>query len=157
MERGQPIGILNVKKSYYLLSLGCAKNTVDSDSIAQLLDASGYRGVEDARRAEVLIVNTCGFINAAKAESLQTLRELARRKRPDQYLIAAGCMAQRYGAELAAQVPGLDGVIGTRRWMDIVAFIERLRGRARPEPLFHLPDEATTVGDDERGDRKSVV
>ncbi|MFN4293176.1 MAG: 30S ribosomal protein S12 methylthiotransferase RimO [Thermoflexales bacterium] len=140
-----------MKKSYYLLSLGCAKNTVDSDSIAQLLDMSGYRGVEDARRADVLIVNTCGFIGPAREESVRHLRELAERKRRGQLLIAAGCLAQLWGAKLAEAVPGLDGVIGTRRWMDIVAFIERLRGRARPEPLFHLPDEATTVGDDERG------
>ncbi|GIV84037.1 MAG: ribosomal protein S12 methylthiotransferase RimO [Candidatus Roseilinea sp.] len=151
MERGQPLGILNVKKSYYLLSLGCAKNTVDSDSIAQLLNASGYRGVEDVRRADVLIVNTCGFIGPAREESLRHLRDLAERKRHGQLLIAAGCLAQLWGAKLAEAVPGLDGVIGTRRWMDIVAFIERLRGRARPEPLFHLPDEAMSVGDDERG------
>lgn len=140
-----------MKKSYYLLSLGCSKNTVDSDSIAQLLNASGYRGVEQARQADVLIVNTCGFIGPARDESVRHLRELAERKRRGQLLIAAGCLAQLWGPKLAEAVPGLDGVIGTRRWMDIVEFIERVRRRARPEPLFHLPDEATTVGDDERG------
>ncbi len=139
------------KKSYYLLSLGCSKNTVDSDGIAQLLNASGYRGVEHARQADVLIVNTCGFIGPAREESIRHLRELAERKKRHQLLIAAGCLAQLWGPRLAQTVPGLDGVIGTRRWMDIVAFIERVRGRIRPEPLFHLPDEATTVGDDERG------
>jgi ribosomal protein S12 methylthiotransferase len=137
--------------TYYLVNLGCSKNAVDAASMAQLLDESGMTASESARQAEVLIVNTCGFINAAKAESLNTLRELARRKRPDQYLIAAGCMAQRYGAELAAQVSGLDGVIGTRRWMDILDLIRRLRARKHPEPLYHLPTEATTVGSDERG------
>ncbi|BCX05979.1 MAG: ribosomal protein S12 methylthiotransferase RimO [Candidatus Roseilinea sp.] len=140
-----------MKKSYYLLSLGCSKNTVDSDSIAQLLNASGYRGVENARQADVLIVNTCGFIGPARDESIRHLRALAERKKRHQLLIAAGCLAQLWGPKLVEAVPGLDGVIGTRRWMDIVAFIERVRGRARPEPLFHLPDEATTVGDDERG------
>ena len=139
------------KKSYYLLSLGCAKNTVDSDSIAQLLNASGYRGVESARQADVLIVNTCGFIGPARDESIRHLRELAARKKRDQLLIAAGCLSQLWGPKLAEAVPGLDGVIGTRRWMDIVEFIERVRGRLRPEPMFHLPGEATTVGDDERG------
>lgn len=54
-------------------------------------------------------------------------------------------------------MPGLDGVIGTRRWMDILSFIERVRGRAHPAPLFHLPDEATTVGDDERGVLRAAV
>lgn len=85
------------QNTYYLVNLGCSKNAVDAASMAQLLDESGMTALDQARHAEVLIVNTCGFINAAKAESLQTLRELARHKRPDQYLIAAGCMAQRYG------------------------------------------------------------
>jgi len=138
-------------KSYYLLSLGCAKNTVDSDSIAQLLNASGYCGVESARQADVLIVNTCGFIGPARDESIRHLRELAARKKRGQLLIAAGCLSQLWGSRLAEAVPGLDGVIGTRRWMDIVEFIERVRGRLRPEPMFHLPGEAATVGDDERG------
>jgi ribosomal protein S12 methylthiotransferase len=145
------------KNQYYLLSLGCSKNTVDSESIAQLLNGSGMRGVDDARRAEVLIVNTCGFINAAKAESVNTLRELAAGKKRDQLLIAAGCMAQRYGHELVAQVPGLDGVIGTRRWMDILELIGRLRARKHPEPLYHLPTEAATVGTDEHGVLRAAV
>jgi len=138
-------------KFYYLLSLGCAKNTVDSNSIAQILDESGYQAVAEARQADVLIVNTCGFIGPAREESIHHLRALAARKRRHQLLIAAGCLAQLWGPRLAEAVPGLDGVIGTRRWMDILTFIERVRGRKQPEPLFHLPDEATTVGDDERG------
>lgn len=145
------------KNQYYLLSLGCSKNTVDSESIAQLLNGAGMRGVDDARRAEVLIVNTCGFINAAKAESINALRELAAGKKRDQLLIAAGCMAQRYGHELVAQVPGLDGVIGTRRWMDILELIGQLRARKHPEPLYHLPTEATTVGTDEHGVLRAAV
>lgn len=145
------------QNTYYLVNLGCSKNAVDAASMAQLLDESGMTALDQARHAEVLIVNTCGFINAAKAESLQTLRELARHKRPDQYLIAAGCMAQRYGAELAAQVQGLDGVIGTRRWMDILDLIGRLRARKHPEPLYHLPTDAATVGGDERGVLRASV
>ncbi len=136
---------------YYLLSLGCSKNTVDSESMAQLLNGAGMTGVAEAQRAEVLIVNTCGFINTAKEESLNALRELAAHKRKDQLLIAAGCMAQRYGTQLVANVPGLDGVIGTRRWMDIVDLIKRLRVRKHPEPIYHLPTEAVTVGADEKG------
>lgn len=145
------------KNSYYLLSLGCAKNTVDSESMAALMDQAGMRGTDDAARAEVLIVNTCGFIGPAREESLNALRELAAAKQPGQTLIAAGCYAQRYGRELPALVPELDGVIGTRRWMDIVDLIRRLRARPHPEPLYHLPDEALTVGADERGiDRVAV-
>ncbi|HLY29211.1 MAG TPA: 30S ribosomal protein S12 methylthiotransferase RimO [Aggregatilineales bacterium] len=142
---------------YFLLSLGCSKNTVDSESMAQLLNGAGMSGVGDSAQAEVLIVNTCGFINAAKEESLNALRDLAAGKKRDQLLIAAGCMAQRYGAELVAKVPGLDGVIGTRRWMDIVDLIGRLRARKHPEPLYHLPTEALTVGQDEKGAQRISI
>ncbi len=139
------------EEKYYLLSLGCAKNTVDSESMAQVLQQSGMRGVGDPEAAEVLIVNTCGFINSAKQESIDALRELAEIKRADQMVIAAGCLSQRYGDTLVQEVPGLDGVIGTRRWMDIFDLITRLRRRKHPEPLYHLPDEAKVIGLDERG------
>lgn len=135
---------------FFLVSLGCSKNTVDSESMASLLARAGYSGTREAEKAKVLIVNTCGFIQAAKEESIGVLRELAEAKRPDQLLIAAGCLSQRYGPLLVQEVPQLDGVIGTRRWMDIVPFIQRLRKRKHPEPLYHLPDEAKTVGRDER-------
>ncbi len=142
---------------YYLLSLGCSKNDVDSQSIAQVLHQHGMRGVGDPRQAEVLIVNTCGFIDAAKRESIDALRDLVERKRPGQMVIAAGCLSQRYGANLVQEVPGLDGVIGTRRWMDIFDLIARLRARQHPEPLYHLPTEARTVGLDERGVLRASV
>jgi ribosomal protein S12 methylthiotransferase len=142
---------------YYLLSLGCAKNTVDSEGMAQLLNRDGYAGVVDQDEADVLIVNTCGFIGPAREESLGELRELARAKRPDQFLIAAGCLSQFWGPRLAAEVPGLDGIIGTRRWMDIVEVVERVRNRPRPEPLYHLPHEVLTVGQDERGTLRAAI
>ncbi len=145
------------KDKYYLLSLGCAKNTVDSESMAQILNTQGMRGVGDPDAAEVLIVNTCGFINAAKAESVAALRELVEIKRDDQMVVAAGCLSQRYGDTLIQDVPGLDGVIGTRRWMDIFDLITRLRQRKHPAPLYHLPDEAKVVGLDERGVLRASV
>ena len=137
-------------KQFFLVSLGCSKNMVDSESIASLLGRAGYEGTIDSGEASVLIVNTCGFIQAAKEESIETLRQLADAKRPHQLLIAAGCLSQRYGPMLVQEVPQIDGVIGTRRWMDIVPFIGRLRGRKHPAPMYHLPDEAQTVGSDER-------
>ena len=136
------------KNTFHLVSLGCAKNTVDSDSMAQLLLRDGYRAVDDPTRANVLIVNTCGFIGPAKEESISVLRELAEGKRNHQILIAAGCLTQRYGSEVAQKVPGIDGVLGTRRWMDIVQVVRELRKGPHPEPLYHLP-EAKTVGIDE--------
>jgi ribosomal protein S12 methylthiotransferase len=75
---------------------------------------------------------------------------MARIKRKGQLLIAAGCLTQRYGAEVVRRVPGIDGLLGTRRWMDIVEVVRKLRERPHPEPLYHLPLEAVTVGTDER-------
>jgi len=134
-------------KTYHLISLGCAKNTVDSDSMAQLLDKDGYQHVSAPQHASVLIVNTCGFIASAREESLETLRAIVAAKNPDQLLIAAGCLTQRYGAEVVQQVPGVDGILGTRRWMDIVEVIHELREGRYPRPLYHLPD-SPTIGTD---------
>jgi ribosomal protein S12 methylthiotransferase len=138
-------------KQYFLLSLGCAKNSVDSDSMAQLLNQSGYTPVEQPDDAAILIVNTCGFIGPSRAESIRSLRELAEGKSRKQTLIAAGCLSQIWGTQLVAEVPGIDGVIGTRRWMDIVEFTDKLRTSKHPEPLYHLPEEAKVVGADEHG------
>lgn len=138
------------KNTFHLVSLGCSKNTVDSDSMAQLLTRDGYNFVEDPAKASVLIVNTCGFIGPAKDESYRVLGELAQGKKKNQVLIAAGCLTQRYGVEVAKKVPGIDGIIGTRRWMDIVQVVEDARKGKHPEPIYHLP-EAATVGADEHG------
>jgi ribosomal protein S12 methylthiotransferase len=145
------------KNHYFLLSLGCSKNTVDSESIAQVLHQNGMRGVSDPDAAEVLIVNTCGFIDTAKHESINALRELVELKRDGQMVVAAGCLSQRYGADLVQEIPGLDGIIGTRRWMDIFDLINRLRTRRHPEPLYHLPTDAQVVGLDERGVLRASV
>ena len=72
---------------FYLLSLGCSKNTVDSESIAQVLNQQGMRGVGDPASAELLIVNTCGFIGSAREESISALRDLVGLKREDQLVL----------------------------------------------------------------------
>ncbi|GAB4504530.1 MAG: 30S ribosomal protein S12 methylthiotransferase RimO [Anaerolineales bacterium] len=148
---------MNPHNTFYLVSLGCAKNTVDSDSMAQLLLRDGYRSTDDPQKAGVLIVNTCGFIGPAKEESFAILQELAQNKQSGQLLIAAGCLTQRYGAEVAGKVPGVDGVLGTRRWMDIVQVVHELRQSPHPAPLYHLPDEAKTVGLDEQSVLRASV
>jgi ribosomal protein S12 methylthiotransferase len=117
--------------------------------MGQLLGNSGYSPVSDPSQAKVLIVNTCGFIGPARDESLQVLGDLAAQKGDDQLLIAAGCLTQRYGAEVARQVPGIDGIIGTRRWMDIVDVVQQLREDKHPEPIYHIPDGPKTVLDEE--------
>jgi ribosomal protein S12 methylthiotransferase len=125
--------------------------------MAQLLMRDGYHGTDDPEKANVLIVNTCGFIGPAKDESFEVLGELAEIKREGQILIAAGCLTQRYGAEVTQKVPGIDGVLGTRRWMDIVQVVRELRLGKHPEPLYHLPDEAKTIGTDEQDALRASV
>ena len=138
-----------LKILFILFHLAVPKILLTQNSMAQLLLRDGYRAVDDPSHANVLIVNTCGFIGPAKEESINVLRELAEGKRNNQILIAAGCLTQRYGSEVAVKVPGIDGVLGTRRWMDIVQVVRELRKGPHPEPLYHLPDEAKTVGTDE--------
>lgn len=141
---------------FHLVSLGCAKNTVDSESMAALLLRDGFQAEAQAARADVLIVNTCGFIAPARAESIETLRLLAETKRPGQLLIAAGCLTQRYGADVVRQVPGIDGLLGTRRWMDVVELVRDLRRGGGPKVRYDLP-QAETVGRDERGVLRASV
>jgi ribosomal protein S12 methylthiotransferase len=132
--------------TFYLLTLGCPKNTFDSEGISEMLLQASYNSTTDPNQADVLIVNTCGFLQAAKDESIGALQELAALKKKNgakgrpQLLIAAGCMAQRFGNEVTRQVKGLDGLIGTRAWTDIVSFIQKLRAEKRPGPLYHLPE-----------------
>jgi ribosomal protein S12 methylthiotransferase len=139
-----------------MLTLGCAKNTVDSDSMAELLERGGLEPARSPARADVIVVNTCGFIEPAREESISELRKLAEAKRPGQLLIAAGCLAQRSGEKLAREIPGLDGVIGTRRWMDILSVLDRLKSMEVPLPLIH-PSPSLSVGTDEQGVVRAAV
>lgn len=143
------------KKSFYLVSLGCAKNTVDSDSIATLLAREGYAIVENPAQAEVMIVNTCGFIQPARQESIDVLSELSGQKKPGQLLIAAGCFTELYGEKLAREVKGIDGIIGTRRWMDLPDLVGTLR-RDPGKPRYHLPETRSIGRDDKAVPRVSM-
>lgn len=116
--------------------------------MAQLLRAQGLLYVNQPESADFIIVNTCGFIKPAKDESLDLLRDLAANKSDGQRLIAAGCLTQRYGEEIIRKVQGIDGILGTRRWMDIPQVVQNLREKKHPEPLYHLP-EVPQVGKDD--------
>ena len=141
--------------SFYLVSLGCAKNTVDSDSMAGLLEEDGFKALEKPSNAEFLIVNTCGFIQSARQESIEVLQELAEKKKPGQWLIAAGCLIECHREQLIAEVPGIDGFIGTRRWMDILDLVKSLRPGSTT-PKYHIPESAT-IGTDEKGMVRAAV
>jgi ribosomal protein S12 methylthiotransferase len=103
---------------YHILTLGCPKNAVDSEGMEGILAAAGHAPVAAPEDADVIIVNTCSFIAAAREETLGVLRDLSARKREGQRLIAAGCMAQSHG-DLLAAIEGVDNVLSTRRWMQI--------------------------------------
>lgn len=98
-----------------LVTLGCPKNQVDSEIMLGLLDQAQYHIVDDAEEADVLIVNTCGFIESAKRESIDTILELSEYKLSGRlkYLIVTGCLAQRYHDELKDEIPEIDAILGT--------------------------------------------
>jgi ribosomal protein S12 methylthiotransferase len=125
---------------FYVVSLGCPKNEVDADNMAQLLTEAGHSFVSTANEADFLVVNTCGFIDKAREESLATLLELAGAKRPDQKLVAAGCFSQLYRERLLDLVPGLDGLLGTRRWMEIDRLADALQAQPAAAGSIVLDD-----------------
>ena len=97
---------------YWLHTLGCPKNEVDSDKLAGRLRADGYRPACGPEQADLLVVNTCAFIEAARQESIDSVLALADCRRPGARLVVTGCMAERYGDELAAALPEVDLVAG---------------------------------------------
>jgi ribosomal protein S12 methylthiotransferase len=99
--------------SVSFVSLGCAKNLVDTEVMIARLGAAGWQLEADARRADTVVINTCAFIDPAKAESTETILEHAAQKQAGQQLVVAGCLAQRYGDQLQALIPEIDGVVGT--------------------------------------------
>jgi ribosomal protein S12 methylthiotransferase len=145
------------QNTYYLASLGCAKNLVDSESMAELLNRQGLDPVISADQAEYLIVNTCGFLHSAREEAIAVLTDLASEKLPWQKLIVAGCMTEHHRQEILDYVPGVDGLLGTRRWMDILEVIDQLENREPQDlPYAHFP-AAETVGQEEKGTHRAAV
>ena len=90
---------------YHLVTLGCPKNVVDSGVLERLLQEGRHQPTERPSDADLLLVNTCGFIDSSKEESINAILRLAERKRPSQQLIVAGCLTQLYGEALAQEIP----------------------------------------------------
>lgn len=116
--------------NYHLITLGCPKNAVDSEGMHGLLLAQGHRAVDSAAAADVVIVNTCSFIQAARDETIGLLQNLACAKQPGQRLIAAGCMAESHRDQLQAEVKGLDATLSTKEWMRIPQVLQQWTGAA---------------------------
>jgi ribosomal protein S12 methylthiotransferase len=122
-----------------LVTLGCARNEVDSEELAGRLEADGFELVADAADADAVLVNTCGFVEAAKKDSVDTLLAAADLKaegRP-RAVVAVGCLAERYGAELATALPEADAVLGFDDYADIGARLTSLLGGTPHAP--HAP------------------
>ncbi|MPZ76159.1 MAG: 30S ribosomal protein S12 methylthiotransferase RimO [Deltaproteobacteria bacterium] len=134
------------KQKFNLISLGCARNLVDSEVMAGLLLQSNYEVVREPSEADIVLINTCGFIDAAKAESIDTIMEVSRLKQEGRLrkLVVAGCLSQRYPQELATELPEVDLFIGTGevpRIVDILREHEMNQSRRQyigvPEYLYN--------------------
>jgi ribosomal protein S12 methylthiotransferase len=128
--------------SVALVTLGCARNEVDSEELAGRLAADGFQLVEDPSAADTVVVNTCGFVEQAKKDSVDALLEAADLKgqgRGPQSVVAVGCLAERYGAELAESLPEADAVLGFDDYPDIAARLRAIVAGERPHP--HTPQD----------------
>jgi ribosomal protein S12 methylthiotransferase len=137
-----------------MISLGCPKNLVDSEVMLGLAQQGGHELTQDAASADVLIVNTCAFIDSAKQESIDTILEMARHKTDGncKRLIVTGCMAERYRDELKKEIPEIDAVLGTGQVPEIVGAITGgatpmtfyRAGQLAPGPQPHAPGALPT-------------
>ena len=112
--------------SLWLTTLGCAKNQVDSEKVTAMLSEAGYVWADSPETADVVMVNTCAFIEEARAESVDTILDLEDRKRDDARSIVIGCMAQRFGTEVSSALPEVDAVLGIDRYGELVGVLDDL-------------------------------
>jgi len=133
-----------LEKSVYFTSLGCSKNLVDSQVMLGHLGLGGFSIAQEASTAEVIVVNTCSFIEAAKKESIDTILELSDYKDEEQgnckALVVSGCMAQRYSEELEAELPEVDLIIGTGEYNKIAKLLKALEdGTLEAKSFVEIP------------------
>lgn len=112
----------------WLTTLGCAKNQVDSEKIEVLLAEAGYRSAGSPESADVVMVNTCAFIEEARRESVETILDAQDRRRAGARTVVIGCMAQRFGVEVEAALPDVDAVVGLDRYGELVGVLDTLTG-----------------------------
>lgn len=130
------------EKSLFFTSLGCSKNLVDSQVMLGHLNLDGFTVTQDPEDAEVIIVNTCSFVEAAKKESIETVLDLVQFKEDGncKALVMSGCMAQRYHGELEAEMPEIDMFIGTGEYHKIVPLLKALdEGRLEKKSFVEIP------------------
>ena len=140
-------------KKVGMISLGCAKNRVDSENMLGMLAARGFEIVGDPAEADLLFVNTCGFIESAKEESIDAILEMAQYKKlGDKKLFVTGCLAQRYPEALMSEIPEIDGLMGVAEYARLFEMLEAAEQNRRPcytangARFLHTPRVLTTPG-----------
>lgn len=137
-----------MKKSKKILfvSLGCDKNLVDSEMMLGMLAESGYTFTDDEREADIVVINTCCFINDAKEESINTILEMAELKKSGdiEMLIVSGCLAQRYREEIQKEIPEVDAILGTMAIDEIVRTLDEVAGGNRQNHYKSLEEKPLT-------------
>ena len=130
---------MSATRSVAVVTLGCTRNEVDSEELAGRLSAEGWTLVDDAAEADVAVVNTCGFVEQAKKDSIDALLEANDLKRTGrtQKVVAVGCMAERYGEQLAAELPEADAVLGFDSYADMSGHLRGILAGERPQS--HVP------------------
>ena len=129
-----------VPRTYHLVTLGCPKNDVDSEHLERLLTGE-LLPVLQPRDADAIIVNTCGFIEQSREQSMEAVRALAGDKRDGQTLIVAGCMTQLYGTQVASEVPAVDHIFGVGQWQDVARLLS-----VDVEAVYDIPENAKVTG-----------
>ncbi len=128
-------------RSVALVTLGCARNEVDSEELAGRLAAEGWLLVDDAAQADVAVINTCGFVQQAKKDSIDALLEASELKASGrtQKVVAVGCLAERYGEQLAAELPEADAVLGFDSYADMSSHLTSILNGNKP--VSHVPSD----------------
>ena len=114
-----------------LIALGCSKNLVDCETMSTCLKNAGYNVINDVPESDIVVINTCGFIESAKKEAIDTILNVADYKSPNgnvKKIIVSGCLSQRYPEDILKEMPEVDAVLGTAHYGDIVDVVERLAG-----------------------------
>ena len=124
-------------KRILMITLGCSKNLVDAECMMRILEDEGHHLIEEKEQAEIIIVNTCGFIESAKKEAIDTILAMADYKKPNgncDYLIVTGCLSQRYSGDITESMPEVDAVLGTAHYHDIANVISQLYEHIEVQP-----------------------
>lgn len=144
----------DINFKFYITTLGCSKNLVDSELLVNALEEQGMRQVEEPEEAEVIIINTCGFIEASQQESINAILEAAEFKKNGscRYLAVTGCLSQRFGKELGENLPEIDIILGTGNFLQLPGLLRNKEIYApkicrieRPDFSYQYPGKRTIL------------